>query len=232
LLIGVEGPLLLTTTLIHTFCQQPIMLTVACVNRSLTSPEAIQVVAQRLGLPEPAQPEEDPGRYARHVLGRWLILAVLQDLQVPVTVADIRTSLYGKPYIPAAPAFSLSHSRDLIVCAALPQGPVGIDIEHLRPLVWPAYQQAFSQQEWCTVATAASPSEALLHRWTQKESVLKADGRGLQVPLASVTLHGLQATIGEESDPWYLLPLALQGYTVCVSTRVPVQDVRLIDLVV
>lgn len=38
-------------------------------------------------------------------------------------------------------------------------------------------------------------------------------------------------TIGEEQDPWHLLPLALQEYAVCVSTRVPVQDVRLKDLV-
>jgi 4'-phosphopantetheinyl transferase len=208
------------------------MLTVACVNRTSTSPETIQTLAQRLGLSGPLPPEVEPSHYARHVLGRWLILMVLKDLQVPVTVADIRTNLYGKPYIPAAPAFSLSHSHDLIICAALRHGPVGIDIEYLRPLAWPAYQQAFSQQEWRTVATAARPSEALLHRWTQKESVLKADGRGLQLPLSSVALHGLQATIGEEPQPWHLLPLAWQGYTVCVSTRVPVQTVRLKDLVV
>ena len=207
------------------------MLTVACVNRASTSPEAIQALAQRLGLPA-VSPGVDLLQYARHVLGRWLVLMVLQDLQVPVTVADIRTGPYGKPYIPAAPAFSLSHSHDLIICAALRYGPVGIDIEHLRPLVWPAYQQSFSQQEWHAVATAAHPSEALLHRWTQKESVLKADGRGLQVPLSSVTLHGLLATIGEEPQPWHLLPLAWQGYTVCVSTRVPVQTMRLRELIV
>jgi 4'-phosphopantetheinyl transferase len=207
------------------------MLTIACVNRAATSPEAIRALAQRLGVPA-VSPDVDPSQYARYVLGRWLVLMVLQDLQVPVTVADIRTSRYGKPYIPAAPAFSLSHSHDLIICAALRDGPVGIDIEHLRPIVWPAYQQSFSQQEWRAVATAAHPSDALLHRWTQKESVLKADGRGLQIPLSSVALHGLSATIGEEPRPWHLLPLALQGYTVCVSTRIPVQTIRLKDLVV
>ncbi|MBT1689190.1 4'-phosphopantetheinyl transferase family protein [Dawidia soli] len=208
------------------------MLTVTCVNRTSASPETIHALAQRLGLADALQSEADPLHYARYVLGRWLILMVLRDLRVPATVADIRTGLYGKPYIPAAPAFSLSHSHDLIVCATLQHGPVGIDIEYLRPLVWPVYQQAFSQQEWRAVANAPSPSEALLHRWTQKESVLKADGRGLQVPLASVALHGLQATIGEDPQPWHLTPLALQGYAVCVSTRVPVRDVHLKDLVV
>lgn len=208
------------------------MLTVACVNHTLTSPATVCALAQRLGLPGASQPGADPSHVARYVLGRWLILSVLQALRVSATVADIRTGQYGKPYIPAAPAFSLSHSHDLIVCAALPHGPVGIDIEYLRPLVWPAYQQAFSQHEWRAVAEAACPSDALLHRWTQKESVLKADGRGLQVPLASVALHGLQATIGKEPQPWHLTPLAIHGYAVCVSTRVPVPEVHVKDLVV
>ncbi len=70
-------------------------------------------------------------------------------------------------------AVSLSRTDDLAMCAVADTGPVGIDVERLKP--WDHLRDI------APLVTDASPSDArdLLSVWTRKEALAKAMGVGL-----------------------------------------------------
>jgi 4'-phosphopantetheinyl transferase len=116
---------------------------------------------------------------ARAVLAGWL---GGDPMSVP-----IRVGRYGKPYIdaPAAPCFSLSHGGDAVVCAVSPRAPIGVDIESRRaPQTFEAIRLAActaGEQRRLQGLPPTQAADTALRWWVVKESVLKADGRGLGV---------------------------------------------------
>nr|WSY51502.1 4'-phosphopantetheinyl transferase superfamily protein [Streptomyces sp. NBC_00886] len=137
---------------------------------------------------------------------------------------------HGKPRLagraPGELRFSLSHSHDRALLAVCRGAPVGVDLEH--PAAGPADGQDLDD----LAAAALAPAElhaylrlpatcrraALLRRWTGKEAVLKATGRGvtlsaarrLVVPEGTGTPRGLPGR-------WALLrPCPGDGYAAAV----------------
>jgi 4'-phosphopantetheinyl transferase len=100
---------------------------------------------------------------------------------------------HGRPeIIGGALNVSLSHAGDRVAVALCAAGPVGVDVEQvadvdvesmLRFVLGDAERRAFSE-----VRGPAARLRAFLRCWTRKESVLKATGDGLRIPMSSVTL--------------------------------------------
>jgi 4'-phosphopantetheinyl transferase len=97
-------------------------------------------------------------------------------------------SAFGKPSLADGPRlhFSLSHSQALGLVAIGRRGPLGVDVEVLRP-VPDALELAgrhFTPAEQAALAAlpAAEREHAFLVCWTRKEACLKAIGLGLIVP--------------------------------------------------
>lgn len=89
----------------------------------------------------------------------------------------------GKPYVPGVEVhFNLSHSGDLVLCAAAPF-PVGADLQQERPLS-PALVRRMAR------AGFPGGSEADFFRWwVHQEAVGKLTGQGLSLaPLSSEPL--------------------------------------------
>lgn len=81
--------------------------------------------------------------------------------------------------------FNLSHSGHLALIGVAASGPIGVDIEALRPVVDGAAlaQRHFSPAEiaaW-TALPSSQQDRAFLACWTRKEACLKALGMGLSV---------------------------------------------------
>jgi len=97
-------------------------------------------------------------------------------------------SAFGKPSLARASRvhFSLSHSHGLGLIAIGRRGPLGADVEQLRPVpdALALAERHFTRQE--AEALAALPAgereRAFLVCWTRKEACLKAIGLGLIVP--------------------------------------------------
>jgi len=77
----------------------------------------------------------------------------------------------GKPWMPGAPQFSVSHSGPLVACAAVARGDVGLDVE------------CDAAADRLTLATICDEGELALARrigvrklWVAKEAALKAGG--------------------------------------------------------
>jgi 4'-phosphopantetheinyl transferase len=141
----------------------------------------------------------------RYLAGRLLLRSALSEFR-PAGERDllekIRTDAHGRPALPQGPNFNLSHSGAVVACAVSPDGRVGIDVERIRPLNLEAFASSFSVAEWRLVAGATSPPAAFFRYWTMKESVLKADGRGLSVPLLEIRISETEGFL--EGNRWNL----------------------------
>jgi 4'-phosphopantetheinyl transferase len=100
----------------------------------------------------------------------------------------------GKPFLadasgrprPQAPQFNLSHSGDLILLALHGGGPVGVDVERLRPsLDWrPIARRCLEPGVLARMESLAAAHQplAFLEAWCALEASLKAGGGGLAGP--------------------------------------------------
>ncbi|MEU8588224.1 phosphopantetheinyl transferase-like protein [Streptomyces sp. NPDC048664] len=158
---------------------------------------------------------EDARRFSR---ARRTVRRLLAD-RLGTAPRDVRIGYddAGKPRLPDHPGTHVSWSRSgpLLLVGATESGPLGVDVEIVRPegarldvlsFVYPA------------VPATASP-EVFFPAWTLLEAAVKATGRGLaegagEVRLAfpadgSVALRGID---GHGTGPWH-------GHTVPVPAR-------------
>ncbi|MFZ5987787.1 MAG: 4'-phosphopantetheinyl transferase family protein [Bacillota bacterium] len=113
------------------------------------------------------------------------------------------TGQHGKPYLTGFDNFhfNLSHSGKWVVCA-VSDLPVGIDVEQIKEIELNIANRFFSQIE----------AKDLFHKnenerlgyffdlWTLKESYIKADGKGLSMPLNSFSFRVENDEIFFETD--------------------------------
>ena len=136
---------------------------------------------------------------------RLLGLAVQREYGL-FPLPEIRRSERGKPFFPDYPGlcFNLSHSRGAVVCA-LHDGPVGIDVERLRPAPR-------------RLGAGRSDREFFL-AWTEGEAVIKRDGLDWRA-----LLTGMPA-----DERCRHLPELLPGWmvAVCPMKNGPIRCVRI-----
>ena len=135
-----------------------------------------------------AQRREQAMRY-KHTLGQfcclksWLMLKELLG-QVGFNRIDsdeFRYNPNGKPYIPGAPHFSISHCKAGIA-VAVDEKPIGIDIEAIRHADEELIKRTMNEAERELVNEGMSELErdrAFIRLWTQKEAVVKMQGTGI-----------------------------------------------------
>ena len=126
----------------------------------------------------------------RSLVAELLLRRALIDcgLQPPF---EIRLSVAGKPYLPHAPRFSLSHSGDYAICA-VSEREVGCDVERIRPLSPKLAERFFCPEEAAEIAAAPTEEARLLRFfrfWTLKESYVKALGVGMRLPFRAFRLR-------------------------------------------
>jgi len=183
----------------------------------------------------------DRARYlAAHALTR-LVLAPLVGRPPATLVFDRRCRCgeqHGKPTLPGAPAFSLTHGGELVGVAVRPAGgPVGLDVEPVRALSdLDGLVRHVSSPAELARAQPVTP-DAFLTAWTRKEALLKATGDGISSPMSAITLGpgGVTGWTGEgaPTNPLWLHDLVpAPGYRAAVAglgpppTGIVEQDAR------
>ncbi len=113
----------------------------------------------------------------------------LDPMQVPI----VRGS-HGKPEVAlseAAPLFfNVAHSGRTVLIALTRLSAVGVDIEYLDRETdeLGVARHSFAREEIDELARMTDPTQlraAFFRCWTRKEAIVKADGRGLSLPLSS-----------------------------------------------
>jgi phosphopantetheinyl transferase len=141
------------------------------------------------------------------VLGRTLVhhLVRLRGISTPCTFS---IGPHGKPFLPGAPAYNLSHSGRWVACAVSRHEPIGIDVEtfvHLKSYreLLPTITHPIERRH---IEQAPSDNRLALfkHCWTRKEAILKATGTGL-----SDDLQGIDVCL-DQSEPVLKHPASLR----------------------
>ncbi len=117
---------------------------------------------------------------------------IMQELKIPNGEIFFKINNYGKPYLKDWDEFhfNISHSGKWVVCA-ISNKPVGIDVERIKDLNIKIADRFFSKEE-VEDLYKIKKSERLKYffdLWTLKESYIKADGRGLNIPLNSFSFR-------------------------------------------
>ncbi|MCR5149614.1 MAG: 4'-phosphopantetheinyl transferase superfamily protein [Clostridiales bacterium] len=84
---------------------------------------------------------------------------------------------YGKPYAPAGPFFSISHSGDYVVLAVDTDREIGIDIQIMKESRLKAANKVFCTEEM-RYLNCEDEIRRFYTLWTLKESVMKYLGTG------------------------------------------------------
>jgi 4'-phosphopantetheinyl transferase len=174
-----------------------------------------------------------PERRAQFVTGRWL----LRDAAARVFGENAYRLDYvdGKPLVGATDgrpaALSLSHSAELIVCAAGHVQALGVDVERIRPRgdwnALAAWSLHPSERERLEGAREAQRWRSFYQAWTFKEALAKALGVGvfgLAFNRIAVSEDGLLEQTPQDvrlrKRDWRLCPLSVgEGFAAAVAWR-------------
>ncbi|MCX7743347.1 MAG: 4'-phosphopantetheinyl transferase superfamily protein [Flavobacteriales bacterium] len=145
----------------------------------------------------------------RLLAGKLLLLKAIHKLEFNHKILEqYIPDTMGKPQLPSFFPFNITHSGHVVACAVLQgNGLIGIDCEKIRPIDVIKFTKQFSPQEMQWILSAPDPQERFFDAWTMKEAVMKADGRGMRIPLHSIRLQQTYATIDDRKGFWYLYKL-------------------------
>jgi 4'-phosphopantetheinyl transferase len=171
-------------------------------------------IVVRWSSPLPAEPrflrlldEVEQGRFEayrqdadkrRFLTGRVLAKTVAADrLGVPLESIAFDATCedcgkpHGRPRVPGADlTLSISHSGELIGVAATPSVPVGLDVETANRRADEGlidYALSPAEAQHLAGLNGEEKAAAFFVYWTRKEAVMKATGKGLKIPLQSIT---------------------------------------------
>jgi 4'-phosphopantetheinyl transferase len=126
----------------------------------------------------------------------------------------------GRPLLAHGPAahpcvrLSVSRSRGVSAAAVTAAGPVGVDVEVIRPLEVLALARRWfpgSEAAWLAGLPASQRPEAFLGLWTQKEAIAKARGTGLRGGAGLAQPVRLLADLPRLAGPWQAPVTAVMG---------------------
>lgn len=171
-------------------------------------------------------------KYARwrdrtaNLFGKLLLSKGLAYLNLDYTLNDLKISKYRKPYINDKFDFSISHSGRYVICLIAFGQKAGIDVEQVANFDLNNFVNIFTHSEIASILSSTHPQSEFCRVWTVKESVMKADGRGLFLPLEQVLVSDGVAHIHDK--PWFLChPRLDHGYQLTIATEFPTKQLEL-----
>jgi 4'-phosphopantetheinyl transferase len=125
----------------------------------------------------------------RTLIGDILVRYLLcRRLGIKNEMLVFRANRYGKPFLTNSSEiqYNISHSGKWVVCS-IHNLPIGIDVEHIKPIDVSIAEKFFTKQEFneLTCKNEAEKMHYFYDLFTLKESYIKAEGKGLSIPLDS-----------------------------------------------
>jgi 4'-phosphopantetheinyl transferase len=163
-------------------------------------------------------------RYS-HLFGRLLLKQGLLNKGYEENVLElIQTTDFDKPFISGPVDFNISHSKDYVICAISENCALGIDIEKIEPQFDISDNTGiFTPEEIEHIDNSPSQQAAFFRIWTRKESIIKANGKGLSLPLNKINC--LPDEVFIEATKWHIQNIHFAhdySASLCTSVNNPV----------
>ncbi|MFQ3573901.1 MAG: 4'-phosphopantetheinyl transferase superfamily protein [Thermodesulfovibrionales bacterium] len=160
------------------FCREPISAHYDSLMQRL--PQRIQDDINRF--------KTEKGRLHR-LIGRIMLLHIINENMPDKGILDIEQDRFGRPVLRDGLDFNLSHSGNIVTCAFSQGLRLGIDIELIRDINIQHFKRYMTQTQWDDISSSNEPLRMFFHYWTLKESVLKAEGRGLRGGIKGIEIQ-------------------------------------------
>lgn len=103
---------------------------------------------------------------------------------------EIKIDANNRPYLNQDIDFNISHSGNYVICAISIQSKIGIDIEEIKNMdINEIKGIVFNDEDDKRFKNSQTPLALFYDTWTLKEAALKADGKGLMVPLKEIQIY-------------------------------------------
>jgi len=134
------------------------------------------------------------------LLGRLLLRTGLHNKNKNYINKAISYTGYKKPFlIDCSVKFNISHAGEIVVCVLSESTDIGVDIEILTDISIEDYESHMTKRELDIIKKEVDNKAAFFDYWTQKEAVIKANGKGLSIPLKSFEIIDNKTVIDKES---------------------------------
>lgn len=143
------------------------------------------------------------------LLGRVLLKYGLEHYY-NISTFEIGLSVENKPFLINQDIhFNIAHAKNLVVCC-IADFSIGIDVEYIDYNInVESFNAQMTENEYFQINNSIDKYTDFFTMWTQKEAILKADGRGLLIPLTSFEIVENQAQL--QHKRYYLTKI-------CIST--------------
>ncbi|WP_347217415.1 4'-phosphopantetheinyl transferase superfamily protein [Chryseobacterium sp.] len=151
------------------------------------------------------------------LLGRVLLQLGLKSYY-HVDDAQILRSDDHKPYLKDQDLhFNISHSKELVACV-IAEFPIGIDVEFIdHTLHYQDFQFQMTKSEFDKIEGSEDQIGDFFSYWTRKESVMKAHGGGMMIPLDSFEILNNECKI--DSKKFFTKDFFInENYQSCIAS--------------
>lgn len=177
-------------------------------------PESVAVEAQQFS---------DERRRLKFLISRCMLQQMLND-----NLNLIDRSDFGKPYLQGGQNFNISHSGELVICAISDSQRLGVDSELVRKVNLKDYESSLNEDDQYVIKNASNKMKAFYRIWTQKESLTKADGRGVFIDMKDIFLRNMEGYIKGEPTKWRLISFDIEKeYEISICHEWGKEDVKL-----
>ena len=141
-------------------------------------------------------------RYS-HLFGKLLLLTGLEEFGYKDNILnEIKYDENSRPFIDERIDFNISHSGEYVICAFGKGIKLGVDIEQIKEINFDDFKQVMTSEQWKDINQSSNSTRSFFKYWTIKESVLKADSRGLSIPLLNI--HVENNKVSYDNRTWFL----------------------------
>jgi len=161
----------------------------------------------------------------------WLMLKkLISDFNMDEsTILEIKKNEFGKPSHPDL-YFNYSHSGNIVICAASKNLQLGIDVEKIRDIQPEDYINCFTEVERDKLLESID-NRLFFDLWCKKESVAKADGKGMTIPFNEIIINKNQALIFESDKMWFLQSLNIHAHYCAYVCTSEISEISLIPFI-
>ncbi|MBD7963030.1 4'-phosphopantetheinyl transferase family protein [Fictibacillus norfolkensis] len=171
--------------------------------------------------------QKDTYLKCRYVLRQLLALYINK----PPSSISLSYNSFGKPdltYNPSHISFNISHCKHSAVIG-ITKGSIGVDIEcKTGQSLIEASSLFLNDEEMEALKFTPDPERALLHLWTQKEAILKAEGTGFSSSPHAITGYVTSSVQLQNAEVnHYHLNSFMRGdsiVSICTSTSVNIKQ--------
>ncbi|MEP0265314.1 4'-phosphopantetheinyl transferase superfamily protein [Dokdonia sp.] len=152
------------------------------------------------------------------VFGKLLLIEGLSKYGFEKSaITDVHYGTYKKPYLYNDINFNISHAGELVICAIGKNQQIGVDVEEIKHVEFKDFHSVMTNEQWRDINNSQKPIRMFFKYWTYKESMVKADGRGLSIPF--IEIHVNNNEIEYEGKKWHLKEFSIaEGYSACLAS--------------